>query len=247
MWIDTSLQNQGYHLHKEQVLSVDKLQLYNEDDDTTTDNGKTLSSVVTMADNISHDSPLYEEEESLATFEKIMKDPENSRISKYRNTYFMDGGSRFISLPTLGNTSTKAASHISRVFEDWLQYKLYHQNYDERLPILEDSVELIAEDIVNKLKSRNSVRGLAGLARIFIQIRTGHIYTYHPLEDGQPLITADMEDFFQQFPLFVEIIIYTMPREDQSIEDVQLLLTVENITINPSEPYQIKQDIQLVA
>ncbi|RCH81084.1 hypothetical protein CU097_000218, partial [Rhizopus azygosporus] len=130
---------------------VDKLQLYNEDDDTTTDNGKTLSSVVTMTDNISHDSPLYEEEESLATFEKIMKDPENSRISKYQNTYFMDGGSRFISLPTLGNTSTKAASHISRMFEDWLQYKLYHQNYDERLPILEDSVELIAEDIVNKL------------------------------------------------------------------------------------------------
>lgn len=223
-----------------------------------------MSSVVTMTDNISHDSPLYEEEESLATFEKIMKDPENSRISKYQNTYFMDGGSRFISvstfyysslsssnvyvqLPTLGNTSTKAASHISRMFEDWLQYKLYHQNYDERLPILEDSVELIAEDIVNKLKSRNSVRGLTGLARIFIQIRTGHIYTYHPLEDGQPLITADMEDFFQQFPLFVEIIIYTMPREDQSIEDVQLLLTVENITINPSEPYQIKQDIQLVA
>lgn len=82
-------------------MSVDKLQLYNEDDDTTTDNGKTLSSVVTITDNISHDSSLYEEEESLATFEKIMKDPENSRISKYRNTYFMDGGSRFISVSTL--------------------------------------------------------------------------------------------------------------------------------------------------
>ncbi|RCH79130.1 hypothetical protein CU098_007546, partial [Rhizopus stolonifer] len=140
-----------------------------------------------------------------------------------------------------------AASHISRMFEDWLQYKLYHQSYDERLPILEDSVELVAEDIVNKLKSRNSVKGLTGLARIFIKVRTGHVYTYHPLEDGQPLITADMEDFFQQFPLFVEIIIYTMPREDQFAEDVQLLLNVENITVNSSDPYQIRQDIQLVA
>ncbi|KAI9266121.1 hypothetical protein BY458DRAFT_512736 [Sporodiniella umbellata] len=133
------------------------------------------------------------------------------------------------------------------MFEDWLQHKLYYQTYDERLPILEDSVELIAEDIINKLKSRHSVKGLAGLARIMIKIRTGHVYTYHSLEDGQPLITADMEDFFQQFPLFVEIAIYTMPREDPFAEDVDLLLNVENIALNSSEPYQIRQDIQLVA
>jgi hypothetical protein len=156
-----------------------------------------------------------------------------------------------LQLPTLGNTSTKAASHISRIFEDWLQNKLYYQSANdglERLPILEDSVELLAEDVVNKLKSRNSVRGLTGLSRILIKIRTGHVYTYHQLEDGQPLITADMEDFFQQFPLFVEIIIYTMPKEsDQSSDDVQLLLAVENITVNPSDPYHIKEDIQLVA
>lgn len=100
---------------------------------------------------------------------------------------------------------------------------------------------------MNKLKSRNSVKGLIGLSRIFIQIRTGHVYTYHQLEDGQPLITADMEDFFQQFPLFVEIIIYTMPKEtDHSFDDVELLLSVENITVNPSDPYQIKQDISLI-
>lgn len=56
-----------------------------------------------------------------------------------------------------------------------------------------------------------------------------------------------MEDFFQQFPLFVEIIIHTMPKEDQSSDDVQLLLAVENVTVNPSDPYHIKEDIQLVA
>lgn len=210
----------------------------------------------------------------LEDFENLMNDPENSRVSRYQNTYFMDGGNRFISvsllkqahlffltltiitlcykLPTLGNTSTKAASHISRVFEDWLQNKLYHQTHQdgqlfERLPILEDSVELLAEDVVNKLKSRQSVRGLTGLSRILIKIRTGHVYTYHQLQDGQPLITADMEGFFQQFPLFVEIIIYTMPKEDQSSDDVELLLTVENVTVNPEDPYHIKQDIPLIA
>lgn len=97
------------------------------------------------------------------------------------------------------------------------------------------------------MKSRQSVRGLTGLSRILIKIRTGHVYTYHQLQDGQPLITADMEGFFQQFPLFVEIIIYTMPKEDQSSDDVELLLTVENVTVNPEDPYHIKQDIPLIA
>lgn len=136
------------------------------------------------------------------------------------------------------------------MFEDWLQNKLYHQHVDdglERLPILEDSVELLVEDIINKMKSRNSIKGITGLSRIMIQIRTGHVYTYHQLNDGQPLITADMEDFFQQFPLFVEIIIHTMPKgSDQSMDDVQLLLSLENITFNPNDPYYIKQDIQLI-
>jgi hypothetical protein len=104
---------------------------------------------------------------------------------------------------------------------------------------------------MNKLKSRNSVRGLTGLSQVFIEMRAGHVYTYHQMENGQPLITADMEDFFQQFPLFVEIIIYTMPRDsisaDQFDDDVKLLLSIENITLNPSDPYHIMEDVQLVA
>lgn len=133
------------------------------------------------------------------------------------------------------------------MFEDWLQNKLYHQHIHQKLPILEDSVELLAEDIINKFKSRNSAKGITGLSRILVKIRTGHVYTYHQLDDGQPLITADMEDFFQQFPLFVEIIIYTMPKDhDQSMDDVQFLLSLENITCNPNDPYYIKHDIQII-
>jgi hypothetical protein len=256
MWMETTenttFDKSQIQQQQQQQQQSEVFDHYLEDDDTATDTGRTMSSI---ADNqLHHDSPPFVdniEESSTTSFEKFMKDPVNNRVSRYQNTYFMDGGNRFISLPTLGNTSTKAASHISRIFEDWLQNKLYYQSANdglERLPILEDSVELLAEDVVNKLKSRNSVRGLTGLSRILIKIRTGHVYTYHQLEDGQPLITADMEDFFQQFPLFVEIIIYTMPKEsDQSSDDVQLLLAVENITVNPSDPYHIKEDIQLVA
>ncbi|CAO3621138.1 unnamed protein product [Mucor hiemalis] len=254
MWIDTTTTSttpvaiNSYAANKEAQPRLETIfDRYSDDDDTTTDAGRTLSSI---ADHSTHDAFIIGEtnnKESITEFQNTMEDPGNGRVSRYQNTYFMDGGNRFISLPTLGNTSTKAASHISRVFEDWLQNKLYHQNEDglERLPILEDSVELLAEDVVNKLKSRNSVRGLTGLSRIFIKFRTGHVYTYH--QSDQPLITEDMEDFFQQFPLFVEIIIYTMPKEDQSVDDVELLLTVENITVNPSQPYHIKEDVSLVA
>lgn len=254
MWIETTaaasapVTINSYVTNKEPQPQLGALfDRYSDDDDTATDTGRTFSSI---ADHSTHDTFIIGEtnnKESITQFQNLMEDPGNGRASRYQNTYFMDGGNRFISLPTLGNTSTKAASHISRVFEDWLQNKLYHQNEDglERLPILEDSVELLAEDVVNKLKSRNSVRGLTGLSRILIKFRTGHVYTYHQLD--QPLITEDMEDFFQQFPLFVEIIIYTMPKEDQNVDDVELLLTVENITVNPSRPYHIKEDLSLVA
>ncbi|KAI8149794.1 hypothetical protein BJV82DRAFT_504232 [Fennellomyces sp. T-0311] len=191
---------------------------------------------------------------SISAFEKQMLDPTNAQVSRYQNTYFMDGGNRFISLPTLGNTNTKAASHISRLFEEWLENKIYRQPSSnpvvyERLPILEDSVELLAEDVLNKLKSRPAT--MTGMSKVLVKVRTGHVYTYHQLQDGQPLITEDMEDFFQQFPLFVEIMIYTMGGDSYcttphaSGDSTDLLLTVENATINPENPYRIMDEIYI--
>jgi hypothetical protein len=169
----------------------------------------------------------------------------------------------------LGNTNTKAGSNISRLFEEWLANKLYCQpvpmtmmdtdddedNYasdqivvDQRLPILQDHVELIAEDILNKLKCSTSSWQRKGLDKIMIKVRTGHVYTYHSLEDGQPLITQDMEELFQQFPLFVEFHVYTLsspPLHFSKVTDptTQLLLVVENVTINPGNPYKIMEEL----
>jgi hypothetical protein len=124
------------------------------------------------------------------------------------------------------------------------------EEYDQQLPILEDNIELLSEDIINKFKSRK--RGLKGLSNILIKIRTGHVYTYHQLENGQPLITEDMEDFFQQFPLFVEIIIYaTQQQQDQVVEkeeeddNINFLLVVENTTLNLGDPFKIMDNIFL--
>jgi glycosylphosphatidylinositol transamidase (GPIT) subunit GPI8 len=112
------------------------------------------------------------------------------------------------------------------------------------LPILEDNIELLSEDIINKFKSKK--RSLKGLSNILIKIRTGHVYTYHQLQNGQPLITEDMEDFFQQFPLFVEIIIYATQleqNEENSNDGINILLVVENTTLN--NPYKIIENIQI--
>jgi hypothetical protein len=58
-----------------------------------------------IADNqLHHDSPPFVdniEESSTTSFEKFMKDPVNNRVSRYQNTYFMDGGNRFISVSYL--------------------------------------------------------------------------------------------------------------------------------------------------
>ncbi|CEP11180.1 hypothetical protein [Parasitella parasitica] len=202
--------------------------------------------------------------QDIESFQDQMLDPTNVRISQCQNTYFMDGGVRFISLPTLGTSNNKATTPISRIFEEWLANKLYsHPNkmvdlsnhdddgmmidtpgdeiYDHRLPILEDNVELLSEDIINKFKSRK--RGLTGLSNILVKIRTGHVYSYHQLENGQPLITEDMEDFFQQFPLFVEILIYAT--QENNDKDIDFLLITENTSLNPGDPYKIMENFQL--
>ncbi|KAG2228659.1 hypothetical protein INT48_003165 [Thamnidium elegans] len=195
-------------------------------------------------------------------FQDQMQDPNNAHISQCQNTYFMDGGVRFISLPTLGS-NTKATSPISRIFEEWLANKLYsHPNkmvnltnddddammidqddiYNDQLPILEENLELLSEDIINIFKSRK--RALKGLSNILIKIRTGHVYTYHQLENGQPLITEDMEDFFQQFPLFVEILTFaTQDDNNEETDNINFLLVVENTTLNPGDPYKLMENI----
>lgn len=120
---------------------------------------------------------------------------------------------------------------------------LYHQHPDQ-LPILEDGIELVAEDILNQLKLRTSLRSLTGISKVYIKIRTGHIYFYHHLEDGQPLITEDLEEVFQQFPLFVETMIYTTTdTSDSPSSSIQFLLSLENMTINPGEPYHLMQAV----
>ncbi|KAG2222027.1 hypothetical protein INT45_003672 [Circinella minor] len=193
-----------------------------EDDDTTT-------TTTTVADNID----FFEEE--LSTLDDY---------ACYQNTYFMDGGNRFISLPTLGNSNTKAAAQISRFFEEWLENKVYGKQPDDPLPILEDRIDFIAHDILGQLKNNR----LLGLEKVFVKVRTGHVYTYHQLDDGQPLITQDMEEFFQQFPLFVEVIIRTcstttiMNNDNNNTSNV-VLLEVENVTVNPGTPYRIMEHI----
>jgi hypothetical protein len=100
---------------------------------------------------------------------------------------------------------------------------------------LEDNAELLAEDIMNHIKMRGILSSLKG-SNILVKIRADHIYTYHQQLNGQPLITQDMEDFFQQFPLFVEILIYIIPHLDH---ETKLLLSVQNATCY--EPYCIME------
>lgn len=248
--------NTTANIHPHHMPASVKPYYDSEDDDETLATAiDDLSSLILYPSHPSIDIDLFQDQ---------MQDPTNNHISQCQNTYFMDGGVRFISLPTLGSSNTKPTLPISRIFEEWLANKLYSHpnkmvdlnndddmmviddeyNNDEHLPILEDNIELLSEDIINTFKSRK--RTLKGLSNILIKIRTGHVYTYHQLQNGQPLITEDMEDFFQQFPLFVEIVIYATQQQDNNTEDgINLLLVVENTTVNPNDPFKIIDNIQI--
>ncbi|KAI8340701.1 hypothetical protein BC941DRAFT_511001 [Chlamydoabsidia padenii] len=247
-----------------------------EEDDGSMSTGRTMSSIsippLTLENSIHSFSTLSSDNSSIRSssslsmsfFQHAMESELQSSVVK--NTYFMDGGNRFISVPMLGNTNAKDGSNISRFFEEWLANKLYchpesdytmsnndtmmmeeDQEYgivvDQLLPILQDHVELVAEDIMNKMKSSTSSWQRKGLDKVMIKVRMGHVYTYHSLKDGQPLITQDMEELFQQFPLFVECLVYTssLPSH-QSNNTTSLLLVVENVTINPGNPYKIMEE-----
>ncbi|CAO3608741.1 unnamed protein product [Cunninghamella blakesleeana] len=262
-----------------------------DDEDSSLISGRTFStlSISTNQESIPIDPPFPQQQHhdihsirspslSISFFQHAMENDHN--VTKSKNTYFMDGRNRFISVPMLGNTNTKAGSCIARIFEEWLANKLYYQqeqngenefldyyqqgqneeeedtffSNEQRLPILQDSVELLAEDILNKMKSSHQWRR-KGLDKILMKVRTGHVYTYHSLDDGQPLITQGMDELFQQFPLFVEIIVYTTsnalssssssyhhPISSMNSTTSQVLLVVENVTINPGNPYKILEE-----
>jgi hypothetical protein len=64
-----------------------------------TDTGRTLSSIADQTHDSSPFSMMENNHHDITQFEKIMKDTEQGgRISRYQNTYFMDGGNRFISV-----------------------------------------------------------------------------------------------------------------------------------------------------
>lgn len=71
--------------------------IYTEDDDTTTTTGVTVSSIADQLECLQMPSS-PESDDPHILFERHMKDPKNGRISKCQNTYFMDGGHRFISV-----------------------------------------------------------------------------------------------------------------------------------------------------
>ncbi|GAB5591812.1 hypothetical protein Unana1_06712 [Umbelopsis nana] len=195
------------------------------------------------------DHDMDEREDSYRQFLLAMEDATDTHVSTCKSTYFFDGGKRFISLPTLGNSNIKAASLVSRMFEQWLENKICHTSYtneEDRVPILEDSVELCSEDIMNTFKQKGSMRAFNGLSHVLLKIRAGHAYFYHQLDDGQPILSQDMEDFFQQFPLFVEVSINVKTHDSKRAnQHCNMLLSMENMGMNPGKPYNLMEDIQL--
>lgn len=126
-----------------------------------------------------------------------------------------------------------------RVFEEWLESKMTCAQEDT-LPVIEDNVEWLAHDLMHSFQEQDM---LTMSSEVLVQIRIGHVYTYHQLEDGQPLIAQGMEELFQQFPLFVELTILSAGSKKDKKRKSRMLLSIENCTVNPGDPYRLTSSI----
>ena len=89
--------DQNEEKHRTSVPSAVPLRYEEDDSQTQTSSGATFSTIAETTDDMSS-PPTSIIDEEYNNFEQEMTDPNNAQISRYQNTYFMDGGNRFISV-----------------------------------------------------------------------------------------------------------------------------------------------------
>ncbi|OZJ02546.1 hypothetical protein BZG36_04508 [Bifiguratus adelaidae] len=138
-------------------------------------------------------------------------------VSTIRNTYLWDGIGRggFLAFPHLGLHGSAHTSQIMRILERWLTAKLNETHVGERLPILEEDVDQIASGILNHLRADN--KAFFGVQKCYIQIMAGHVYMLPAMfdednEESGVFAQIGADDYFSEFPLFVDVTIQMQPQ-----------------------------------
>jgi hypothetical protein len=172
--------------------------------------------------------------------------------STIRTTFFFDGigGGGFLSFPHLGNHGSANTAKIMRVLEHWLCEKLTEPSTPDTIPILEAGIENSAQQILAKLRSECKV--FSGVAKCHVHVRNGHVFMLHACQifDDETISRLGSDDFFQRYPLFVDVSIrmQAQPSGRPAHTPTILCLAFENIVgkteaIANSTPYVLVETI----
>ncbi|KAF0483930.1 hypothetical protein F8M41_023176 [Gigaspora margarita] len=127
-------------------------------------------------------------------------------IPNIRKTYYYNSLNA-CAIPHGDNCTDPSLQKIDSVIHSWLVEKLLPSGGNitgENIPILDDSPRASADDIMTQLKENLSA--FHGLSKVLISVRAGHIYLLHMIGD-EIIMPPNEKNFFQQFPLFVDVAI----------------------------------------
>ncbi|ORY04309.1 hypothetical protein K493DRAFT_333946 [Basidiobolus meristosporus CBS 931.73] len=178
-----------------------------------------------------------------------------SPVSTVRLTYFFDigRGGGFLSIPHIGSHGSVATSFIARVVEHWLGDKLSGSADAENfVPVLEEKVDKLAQSILQRLKgelfssvTRSELRSFSKLSKVFIEVRAGHVFSLPKCCDDATVVQLGVEEFFQEYPLFVDMSIRVKPLgpNEPYTSNTQISLSFQNITMGDRDPFILFENI----
>ncbi|KAG0264078.1 hypothetical protein BG011_007473 [Mortierella polycephala] len=145
-------------------------------------------------------------DESYACFVNKMEKDYWKSVSTIRSTYFFDGigrGGGFLAIPHLASHGNGKTNVICRLLEDWLTKKLVEPTISDSIPVLEDSIQSCVLSIESHLKA--DLKVWAGISQAYIHIRCGHVFMLDTCCDDQTIVHLGADEFYQEYPLFVDV------------------------------------------
>ncbi|KAG0338533.1 hypothetical protein BG004_007189 [Podila humilis] len=188
----------------------------------------------TFSSNITKDDT-QEERGSYALFVDMMEEDHWKSISTVRSTYFFDGigrGGGFLAIPHLASHGNAKTSVICRLLEAWLTKKLVEPTISDSIPVLEDNIQSSVSSIKQHLQD-NARTWAAGVSKAVIYIRCGHVFMLDTCCDDETIVQLGAAEFYQDYPLFVDVEIKMLCDANQGIRDQQMteiLIAFQNVS-----------------
>ncbi|KAF9431226.1 hypothetical protein BGZ76_000507 [Entomortierella beljakovae] len=173
-----------------------------------------------------------DKQENLTKFQDMVDKDYWRSVSTIRSTYFFDGigrGGGFLAIPHLASHGNAKTNFICRLLEDWLTMKLVEPTISDSIPVLEDSIQSSVFSIERHLKRDPKV--WAGVSKAFINIRCGHVFMLDACCDDQTIIHLGADEFYNEYPLFVDIEIKMRgePTQHSKSNPAEVLIAFQNV------------------